>query len=91
VARQIRERDGHACVYCGATEQSSGAHLHFDHLTPKSAGGLDAATNLVMACRSCNSRRHDMSLSVWAREAHQMQFTARSIRAQARKRLPEVA
>lgn len=91
VALQIRERDGHACVYCGATEKSSGAHLHFDHLTPRSQGGSDEPTNLALACRSCNSRRQNKSLAQWARVAVEMTFTARSIRAQARRRLPEVS
>jgi len=88
VAKQIKARDGHACVYCGATEASSGAHLHLDHLTPKAHGGADVATNLVLACRSCNSRRQDLTLSAWAAQAHQLTFTARSIRAQARRALP---
>lgn len=88
VARQIAARDGYACVYCGATAKSSGAHLHLDHLTPRALGGEDVARNLVLACRSCNSRRQKLSLSAWAREAHQLVFTARSIRAQARRALP---
>lgn len=91
VAKQIKERDAHACVYCGATEQSSGAHLHLDHLTVRSVGGLDVATNLVLACRSCNSRRQNKSLSAWAASCPELAFTARSIRAQARRRLPAVA
>jgi 5-methylcytosine-specific restriction endonuclease McrA len=91
VARQIAARDGHACVYCGATAASSGAALHLDHLTPRSGGGEDVATNLVMACRSCNSRRHDLPLGAWAARSPELSFTARSIRAQARRRLPEAA
>ena len=65
VAKRIRERDGHCCRYCGATAETSGAHLHLDHLTPKAHGGQDVAENLVLACRSCNSRRQDMALSAW--------------------------
>ena len=92
VARLIAARDGHACVYCGATAASSGSHLHLDHLTPRSVGGADVATNLVLACRSCNSRRHDLSLAAWSLVAGtHLRFTARSIRAQARRRLPEAA
>lgn len=91
VARQIAERDGHACVYCGATATSSGTHLHLDHLTPRSKGGQDVATNLVLACRSCNSRRHDMPLAHWASAAQtHLRFTSASIRAQARRKLPNV-
>ena len=90
VAKQIAERDHHACVYCGATAASSGAHLHLDHLTPRSAGGADEASNLVLACRSCNSRRQARTLSQWAAASPELSFTARSIRAQARRRLPEI-
>lgn len=90
LAKQIKARDGFACVYCGATAESSGRHLHLDHLTPKSQGGEDTADNLCLACASCNSRRQDKSLAQWAREAHEMTFTARSIRAKARRQLPAV-
>lgn len=91
VAAQIKARDGFACVYCGATAASSGAHLHLDHLTPRAAGGLDVATNLVLACRSCNSRRQDLTLSAWAAASPELSFTARSIRAQARRAPPVAA
>jgi hypothetical protein len=90
IARQIKARDGNACVYCGATAESSGSPLHLDHLTPRAAGGLDVASNLVLACASCNRRKSALSLSVWAAQAHQLTFTARSIRAQARRALPAV-
>ena len=90
IARGIAARDGHACVYCGATAASSGSHLHLDHLTPRSCGGADAPANLVLACRSCNSRRQAKSLSAWARMSG-LNFTARGIRAQARRCLPVAA
>ena len=90
LAQQIKARDGFACVYCGATQESSGAHLHLDHLTPKSEGGSDSPSNLVLACRSCNSRRQARTLAQWAAAAPELTFTARSIRAQARRALPAV-
>jgi 5-methylcytosine-specific restriction endonuclease McrA len=65
MAGQIKARDGFACVYCGGTQESTGAHLHLDHVVPKSHGGVDHASNLVLACRSCNSRRKDMLLADW--------------------------
>jgi hypothetical protein len=65
--------------------------MHFDHIVPRNAGGTDEPTNLVLACRSCNSRRHDLSLAAWAKASPELAFTARSIRAQARRALPEVA
>lgn len=93
-AQQIKERDGHRCVYCRRTAEQSGAHLHLDHLTPKAHGGKDVPKNLVLACRSCNSRRQDRSLSEWAKAARasdpKLKFTAAGIRAQANKKLPDI-
>lgn len=87
VARQIKARDGGACVYCGATAETSGAHLHLDHLTPRVAGGADVASNLVLACRGCNSARQDMPLAAWCRSQG---IDARAVRGQARRALPAV-
>ena len=66
-AKLIAARDGHRCVYCGATAEESGAHLHLDHVIPKSCGGTDTADNLVACCRSCNCTRKAMSLPEWSR------------------------
>jgi hypothetical protein len=49
---EVYERDGHRCRYCGAT-----ANLTVDHVIPRCLGGDDDAANLVVACRSCNSRK----------------------------------
>lgn len=93
VARQIRARDNDRCVYCQRTAEESGAHLRLDHVTPKASGGADVATNLVLACRRCNSARQNLSVSAWATKASAelgLSFSANSIRAQARTALPEV-
>lgn len=50
--RAVYERDGYACVHCGATE-----HLSLDHIYPWSLGGLDTLENLQTLCRPCNSRK----------------------------------
>jgi len=92
VAKQIRERDCHRCQYCGATAETSGAHLHLDHLKPKASGGADVATNLVLACRRCNSARQNMSLAQWAAYAAiklGLTISPAKIRGQARRKLPE--
>lgn len=84
VALQILARDGHVCAYCRAPATC------LDHLTPRCRGGLDVPTNLVAACRPCNSARQSMSLPQWARYAaatRGLTFTARSIRRRARRPL----
>jgi len=41
------------CAYC----QASGVPLQIEHLIPKSRGGSDRASNLVIACDACNKRK----------------------------------
>jgi len=45
----VLERDGHTCRYCGRPATTA------DHVIPKAKGGTDEMSNLVAACRSCNS------------------------------------
>lgn len=48
----VYERDRNACRYCRSTER-----LSIDHVKPRVQGGSDDADNLVVACKSCNSRK----------------------------------
>ena len=56
----VKARDGNRCRYCGIEvrwadrKTSQGGVL--DHVDPRRA---DGATNLVVACRGCNSRKQD--------------------------------
>jgi hypothetical protein len=50
----VFNRDGHACVRCGVTDD-----LTLDHVHPWSLGGPDTADNLRVLCRPCNSRKGD--------------------------------
>lgn len=50
---EILRRDNHACRYCGATAPD--AALTVDHVRPVTLGGTDDPSNLVAACRECNS------------------------------------
>lgn len=50
---EILRRDNHTCRYCGG--QAPDAALTVDHVTPVALGGTDDPTNLVAACRDCNS------------------------------------
>lgn len=55
---EVRERDGHRCVYCGAVED-----LTLDHVVPLSRGGANDVSNLTTACRPCNSSKGSKVLS----------------------------
>ena len=84
IVRAIDARDGCRCLYCGATAEESGAHLHLDHLSPREkAQGIDDPAKLVTACRRCNSARQNMNLTQFARYAsavYGLSFDPRAIR-----------
>lgn len=57
--REIQEilgYQGNRCIYCNI-QFGGGDRATRDHLTPVLFGGTDWASNIVMACRSCNTRR----------------------------------
>lgn len=68
----ILARDGYRCVYCEATPDEDGEPLSVDHVIPRAnttrevGDDNDAPSNLVTACRYCNSLKRDMTLPVFA-------------------------
>jgi 5-methylcytosine-specific restriction endonuclease McrA len=61
VARIFAEQGGR-CAYCGEERK-----LTIDHKKPLSRGGSNDLSNLVGACRSCNSRKGARELSEFLR------------------------
>ena len=51
-------RDRFACQYCGDTSD-----LTFDHVLPRSRGGLTTWENVTTACSPCNLRKGDRRLA----------------------------
>lgn len=49
------------CAYCAKVTDE----LHRDHVVPRSRGGSDNATNIVMACADCNRDKRDQLPSEW--------------------------
>jgi len=57
--QSIYERDKFKCQYCELDASKDfetwwHANLNIDHIQPKSHGGTNDPTNLVVACRACN-------------------------------------
>lgn len=53
VREYLLEKWGRQCVYCGATN----TRLEIDHVHPRSKGGSDKVSNLVIACHDCNQAK----------------------------------
>ncbi|MBI2571474.1 MAG: HNH endonuclease [Candidatus Schekmanbacteria bacterium] len=49
----LLEKWGRRCAYCDAEN----VPLKIEHIVPKARGGSDRASNLTLACRSCNERK----------------------------------
>ena len=49
-----------ACAYCGAKR-----NLTMDHVIPIKSGGRNILSNIVPACKSCNSRKNSSDIIEW--------------------------
>ena len=56
--RQVMERDGYKCVWCGRTHV-----LNIDHIIPVSKGGPTTINNLQVLCNVCDSLKGNSILS----------------------------
>ncbi|GGN61317.1 hypothetical protein GCM10011579_027460 [Streptomyces albiflavescens] len=61
----LHARWNRACAYCDATD----VPLNIDHLRPRSRGGSNRISNLVLACVACNQAKGSTSVHVFL--AHQ--------------------
>ncbi|MCL6258973.1 HNH endonuclease [Aquiflexum sp. TKW24L] len=57
---KIKIQTGKICNYCGSSDK-----LALDHIFPQKYGGLDAAENLIFACRTRNSSKGKKDLMEW--------------------------
>jgi hypothetical protein len=66
--QSIKEHWDYECAYCGETE-----NLTLDHITPRSKGGSDRITNVLCACKECNTSKGHQVWYEWY--MHQSFFT----------------
>lgn len=57
---QIQQVDHQRCCYCLTTEANSGIPMTFDHIQPRSKGGVTSFENVCLACRTCNEYKSDL-------------------------------
>ncbi|MGD8925589.1 MAG: HNH endonuclease [Thioalkalispiraceae bacterium] len=55
--RELFRRDEHVCLYCGRDYKQHISELTRDHVVPISRGGRDHWSNVVTACRRCNTHK----------------------------------
>lgn len=61
IKNEVSMREGVRCTYCGCEDEP----LEYDHIFPVSRGGTNAASNLTLACRKCNSSKRGKTLREW--------------------------
>lgn len=71
VREYLPEKWGRQCAYCGAEH----VPLEIDHIHPKSQGGSDRVSNLVIACHDCNQRKGHQDVAAFL--AHDSKRLAR--------------
>ncbi len=49
----LLEKFGRCCVYCGQSD----VPFELDHVVPRSRGGSDRVSNLVLSCHECNAAK----------------------------------
>ena len=59
-------RDRFQCLYCERKFTARCFNLTLDHVVAYVNGGSNAPSNLITACRSCNSARQDSPLADFA-------------------------
>lgn len=55
--RRVAAQAKHRCGYCLTQELVIGRPMEFDHLLPRSLGGLTTEENLWLACSLCNDHK----------------------------------
>ncbi|WP_306366150.1 RNA-guided endonuclease IscB [Nocardiopsis sp. CC223A] len=75
VREHLLAKFGRTCAYCGTT----GVPLNIDHVRPRSRGGSDRVSNLVLACVPCNQAKADRPVEEFATDPKTLaEITARA-------------
>lgn len=62
----IKSAWNNCCAYCGQPPIDDSS-LTIDHVKPKSKGGEDRTSNVIPACKECNSRKGSENWLAWYR------------------------
>jgi len=60
---EILKRDNYSCFYC--LRELHRDDFYLDHITPKTRGGYNYKSNLLSACKTCNTKKQDNDAQVF--------------------------
>lgn len=66
----LLQKFNHSCVYCGVTDVS----LELDHVKPRSRGGSDRVSNLVVSCVDCNQKKGNRSVESFVEDNQKLKW-----------------
>lgn len=55
--KEVYQRDGYKCVYCGADLAAEARKICVDYVIPLMKGGASSRKNLVTSCKKCHGRK----------------------------------
>lgn len=64
IREYLLHRHDHTCVYCEGL--SNDPVLEIEHVQPRSRGGTNRVSNLVIACKTCNQNKGNRMAQEWA-------------------------
>ena len=73
----IFHRNGAKCTYCGNTKAE---RYELDHIVPRSRGGADRVSNLVVSCHDCNLQKGNSSVEEFLQDRPERLTSIRNIR-----------
>jgi len=64
VKEYLLEKYNYSCVYCGVKN----APFEKEHVIPRSRGGSNRISNLVLSCRGCNEKKDNMPIEEFLKD-----------------------
>lgn len=84
--RAIYLRDKLTCTYCERDLMDEMKLATLDHVTPQEFGGTNHESNLVLACKACNSAKGAKSKGEFLKTLEKQGVDVNSIAARVRRR-----
>ncbi|EEV8378054.1 HNH endonuclease, partial [Escherichia coli] len=64
VKEYLLEKYNYSCVYCGAKN----VPFEKEHVIPRSRGGSNRISNLVLSCHDCNQKKDNLPIEVFLKD-----------------------